>query len=142
MSDVGLPERLTRSSRTDQRSCPGHRAWVRRHHCSITGCKRLPIECAHVRGGTDGGIGLKPSDRWCISLCSYHHGEQHRIGEGRFESKYELDLLRLSTEFARRSPHWPKLQSQTKAMPDNDVTPGRDPVRKGGKTDALPPIAA
>ena len=39
------------------RSCPGHRAWVRRHDCSVRSCKRGPIECAHVRSGTDGGAG-------------------------------------------------------------------------------------
>ena len=42
------------------RSCPGHRAWVRRHVCSVRGCQRGPIECAHVRSGTDGGTGLSP----------------------------------------------------------------------------------
>jgi hypothetical protein len=82
---------------------------VRKHHCCVPGCKRTPIECAHVRLGTDGGTGLKPSDRWTISLCAYHHLEQHRIGEARFEDKYGLDLKSLAREFARRSPQWHKL---------------------------------
>lgn len=105
MADVWLPERLRKEKRHDPRSCPAHRAWVRRHHCSVSSCARLPIECAHVRGGTDGGIGIKPSDRWCVSLCSYHHAEQHRIGERAFELRYDLDLGELAKEFARRSPH-------------------------------------
>lgn len=109
MAEVRLPERLRREKREDPRSCPAHRAWVRRHHCSVLGCRRLPIECAHVRAGTDGGIGLKPSDRWCVSLCSWHHEEQHRLGQRRFESRYELDLLELAEKFARRSPHWRRL---------------------------------
>src|SRR5436305_15342556 len=50
------------------RTCAAHRAWVRRHRCSVPGCRNLPIECAHVRGGTDGGLGVKPSDKWTISL--------------------------------------------------------------------------
>ena len=91
------------------RSCPGHRAWVRRHGCSVRGCRRGPIECAHVRSGTDGGAGLKPSDKWAISLCEFHHREQHRIGERAFERKHSLDLRSLATEFARRSPHSRKL---------------------------------
>jgi hypothetical protein len=45
-----------------------------------------------VRAGAGGGVGLKPSDKWAISLCAYHHREQHRIGEPRFEDKYGLDL--------------------------------------------------
>jgi len=69
-----------------------------------------PIECAHVRRNTDGGTGLKPSDRWAISLCRAHHIEQHRIGEPAFEKRYAIDLRELAIEFARRSPHWRRVQ--------------------------------
>jgi hypothetical protein len=54
---------------------------------------------------TDGGIGLKPSDRWVISLCAQHHQEQHRVGEREFERRYGIELSSLAEEFARRSPH-------------------------------------
>ena len=91
------------------RTCPGHRAWVRRHDCSVRGCRRTPIECAHVRSATNGGTGLKPSDRWVISLCEFHHREQHRMGEKRFELKHSLDLWLMANEFARRSPFRAKL---------------------------------
>ena len=102
-----LPKKLRREETVAvaPRSCPGHRAWVRRHHCSVAGCHQRPIECAHVRRGTGGGVALKPSDKWVISLCSYHHAEQHRIGELSFERRYQLDLAELAREFARRSPH-------------------------------------
>ena len=111
MPNLRLPDRLRPArpgaNRLGQgRTCPAHRAWVRRHHCSVPGCKRLPIECAHVRTGTDGGVGLKPSDRWCISLCSFHHAEQHRIGEARFETKHGICLAELAELFTHRSPHW------------------------------------
>jgi hypothetical protein len=69
----------------------------------------LPIECAHVRRGTDGGVALKPSDRWVISLCVKHHMEQHRLGEQTFETKYGLDLVELAQTFASRSPQRTKL---------------------------------
>jgi hypothetical protein len=101
-----LPQRIDRSRKEpDGRTCPAHRAWVRRHHCCVPGCRQVPIECAHVRGGTDGGMGLKPSDRWVISLYSCHHKEQHQIGEVRFQRRYGLDLLRLAALFAKQSPH-------------------------------------
>jgi hypothetical protein len=102
-----LPNRLKqeRRSTTTERECPGHRAWVRRHHCCVPACLDTSIECAHVRTGTDGGIGLKPSDHWTVSLCSAHHAEQHRIGERRFELRYGVDLLALAKLFAARSPH-------------------------------------
>lgn len=104
-----LPPKVTAKRANGPRSCPAHRAWVRKHHCSVPGCLKLPIECAHVRRGTDGGTGLKPSDRWVISLCSKHHVEQHRLGEQTFEKKYELDLVDLAETFARRSPQRSKL---------------------------------
>ena len=40
---------------------PGHRALVRTRECSVPGCRQGPVETAHVRLGTDGGMGLKPS---------------------------------------------------------------------------------
>ena len=110
MLNSRMPKRLERPRRrADGRECPAHRAWVRRHHCSVLKCNRRPIECAHIRGGTDGGIALKPSDRWVISLCSFHHAEQHLIGEQEFERRYHLDLVGLAEEFCSRSPHWSKL---------------------------------
>lgn len=92
-------------SRSVSRTCAGHRAWVRRHRCSVAGCSGLPIECAHIRLGTDGGTGMKPSDRWTISLCRAHHLEQHSLGEPAFQAKYDLNLIDLASEFLRRSPY-------------------------------------
>jgi hypothetical protein len=66
-----------------------------------------------VRGGTDGGIGLKPSDRWLVSLCVDHHAEQHRIGEREFERRYGIEMAALAEEFSRRSPHHLKLKLLT-----------------------------
>jgi hypothetical protein len=105
-----LPLRLHKPQiKRASRAHPAHRAWVRRHHCCVPACKRLPIECAHVRCGTDGGTALKPSDRWVISLCAHHHEEQHRIGEQAFEKRYALDLKNLAKRFAKLSPHWRSL---------------------------------
>lgn len=102
-----FPKRLEREPcrRREARECPAHRAWVRRHRCCVPGCQGRPIDCAHVRTDTDGGVGLKPSDRWSISLCRDHHIEQHQIGETAFERRYDLDLRGLAGEFASRSPH-------------------------------------
>ena len=71
---------------------PSFLAFVRRHHCTCveldpTGCDG-EIEAAHVRRGTDGGVGMKPSDCYALPLCREHHAEQHRIGEQSFERKY------------------------------------------------------
>ena len=74
----------------------------------------LPIECAHVRLGTDGGTSLKPSDRWTISLCADHHREQHSLGEATFEKKYGVDLVELAEAFAERSPLRIRLRGKTR----------------------------
>ena len=104
-----LPPKVAAKRVNFSRTCPAHRAWVRKHHCSVPGCLSLPIECAHVRRGTDGGTGLKPSDCWIISLCSNHHMEQHRLGEQTFGKKYGLNLVELAEVFARTSPHRSKI---------------------------------
>lgn len=105
MPELLLPRLRPKPRReAKNRNCAGHRAWVRRHGCSVRSCNRGPVHCAHVRMGTDGGVGMKPSDRWTISLCDLHHREQHNIGETAFQAKYDLDLLALAKEFAVRSP--------------------------------------
>jgi len=93
--------------RVIEREYPGHRAWVRTHDCSIA-CRHDcsgPIECAHVRTGTDGGTGIKPHDKWCLSLCQKAHREQHDIGEPAFEKKYGINMKAIAIEFAKTSPH-------------------------------------
>lgn len=72
----------------------------------------MPIECAHVRNGTDGGTGIKPGDAWSWSACRDHHSEQHQIGEPAFERKYGLNLKALAAEFFRKSPHRHKLTAE------------------------------
>lgn len=106
MPELVFPPRTAKApAKRNLRNCAAHRAWVRRHSCSVRGCRGTPIECAHVRSGTDAGMGLKPSDRWAISLCLYHHREQHSLGETAFQEKYSMDLIQMAIEFARRSPH-------------------------------------
>jgi hypothetical protein len=108
---IRLPKRRqTNSKRKDQKRFPGHCAWVRGHRCSVPGCEEGPIECAHVRSGSNGGMGVKPSDFYSISLCRSHHEEQHRIGEEAFERRYGLVLLQLAEAFSARSPHRDKWQ--------------------------------
>lgn len=109
-----LPARIDRKSHKQDagKRSPAHRSWVRGFACCTCG-SQVAIECAHVRTGTGGGMGVKPSDRWCISLCKDCHTEQHHIGETSFAKKHKIDLKALADEFARKSPHWPKLKDMT-----------------------------
>jgi len=108
-----LPARIKHDSgkKDAGKRSPGHRAWVRGHACSACG-SRTAIECAHVRNGTDGGTGIKPSDRWCISLCKECHTRQHQIGEPAFEAAWGIDMKAIAAAFLRSSPHRHKLDAQ------------------------------
>lgn len=112
LTRMALPARIDRKSHRQDanKRSPAHRSWVRGHMCCVPGCEAVPIECAHVRNGTGGGMSVKPSDRWCISLCRDHHDMQHRFGEQTFAKSYGLNLKALAEEFARKSPHAAKLR--------------------------------
>jgi hypothetical protein len=84
---------------------------VRGHACSACG-SQSGIECAHVRTGTDGGVGIKPSDKWCISLCKECHARQHQIGEASFEKAWGISMRALAEEFYKASPHRMKLEER------------------------------
>ena len=89
-----------------------HLAWVRGHECSVSaamlikgiGCNGR-IKAAHVRTGTDGGMGVKPSDIWAIPLCCFHHAQQHAIGEIAFEAIYGINMRLIAEALAAKSPH-------------------------------------
>lgn len=106
-----LPPRIIRKSdKADKgKRSPAHRNWVRGHACSVCG-STAGIECAHVRVGTDGGTGIKPSDKWTISLCRQCHSEQHYLGERSFEAKHGINIKQLAEAFYRASPHRRKLE--------------------------------
>lgn len=108
-----LPQRISRKSDKAEkpRRSPAHRKWVRGHACSACG-SQSGIECAHVRTGTDGGTGIKPSDQWCISLCGVCHRKQHEIGEESFEKAWRINMKALAEEFYKASPHRMKLEAR------------------------------
>lgn len=80
-----------------------HCTFVRSHHCSACGAGQ-PIEVAHVRNGSDGGMGRKPSDYYTVSLCRDCHAEQHRVGEASFWKALKIDPLAMAAAFGAASP--------------------------------------
>lgn len=95
--------------RDDVREFPQHRAWIRRHGCSVPGCDRIGIEAHHVRKGIPdheaGGTALKPHDKWCVPLCREHHQENHDLGPDTFDRKHGIKLFDVAKEAQRLSPH-------------------------------------
>ena len=108
-----LPPRIRHDSgkKNAGKRSPAHRNFVRGHACCGCGATAA-IECAHVRVGTDGGVGIKPSDRWVISLCRDCHSRQHQIGEQPFEKEAGIDMKELARAFLKASPHKSKLEIQ------------------------------
>ena len=72
-----------------------HLAFVRQLPCVVCG-KAAPSDAAHVRSGSDGGAGMKPADRYCVSLCTDCHALQHQFGELTFWSTVRIDPLNVA----------------------------------------------
>ena len=104
-----LPKKAKRDGRFRSQR---HLRHVRSHYCVACGAE-APIEAAHVRLGSDGGMGSKPSDFFAVALCGGPEGchqLQHTIGEVSFWARqrdkdgHALDPRKLIDEFIRTSP--------------------------------------
>ena len=56
-------------------------------HCGKVG----KTEAAHIRMGTDGALGVKPSDRYTVPLLPDCHARQHQLGEAKFWADAHID---------------------------------------------------
>jgi len=91
-----IPHIVThRKSEPDLRRRVQHLAFVRQLPCVSCG-KAAPSEAAHVRTGTDGGVGVKPGDRYAVPLCAACHAKQHQIGELTFWSTLRIDPINVA----------------------------------------------
>ena len=91
-----IPRSLARrKSKPDVRRRVQHLVFVRQLACVSCG-KAPPSEAAHVRTGTDGGVRVKPGDRYAVPLCTACHARQHRIGELSFWSARRIDPLNVA----------------------------------------------
>lgn len=95
--DVPTPKRGP-----DPKRSASHLDFLRGLPCCA--CGRAPrSEAAHIRLGTDGGIGTKPSDRWCLPLCGADHARQHQVGEVQYWSGLGVDPYGLATHLWLKS---------------------------------------
>ena len=75
----------------NQRKAPAHLGFIRALKiCMICG-KIGEVDPMHVRGGTGGGMGLKPADKYTVPGCRQCHSKQHQIGEARFWAELGVD---------------------------------------------------
>lgn len=83
---------------------PKHLDAIRERRCLVCGTSKEVI-AAHVRKGTDGAGGKKPSDYFTLPLCDYHHRVQHSAGEVSFWNfTFALDPILTALELAMQSP--------------------------------------
>jgi hypothetical protein len=112
-----IPRRLKRpkmnvreSSRIESRA---HLQWIRGCKCVMASLDCAgDIEAAHIRNGTDGGMGQKPSDCYVVALCRHHHARQHAVGEQTFWAG--RDPLKIAAELWRISPARIKYEDKRK----------------------------
>jgi hypothetical protein len=96
MSAPRIPRTVARRKRQPNLSRRvQHLAFVRQLPCVACG-KAAPSDAAHVRTGTDGGLWVKPGDRYVVPLCTPCHAKQHRVGELTFWSALRIDPLNVA----------------------------------------------
>jgi hypothetical protein len=84
-----------RKPKPDFRRPVQHLAFIRLLPCVACG-KAAPSVAAHVRTGTDRGVGMKPGDRYAVPLCTACHAKQHRAGELTFWSALRIDPVNVA----------------------------------------------
>lgn len=74
--------------------------------CPCLSCGQDPAgEAAHVRFGSLAGIGRKPGDKTCVSLCRACHMEQHAVGELTFWTALGIAPTIIAERLWRVSPN-------------------------------------
>lgn len=88
-----MPPARIRLNRPSRQGRHKPSSWSRsREHLSFVRCLpcmkcgRVPCDAAHVRNGTDGAMGRRPSDSYAVPLCKGEgcHAYQHLVGEETF----------------------------------------------------------
>ena len=101
---MALPRRIPKPKKRSGRwKSQSHCTFLRKFACCV--CDSITaIEVSHIRLGTDGGLGRKPSDFYAIPLCKECHSRLHQRGEATFYRENNIDALTLAEEFCKASP--------------------------------------
>jgi len=80
-----------------------YRRWLTERPCLI--CAWTPCDPCHIKFADarifkppSSNIGMKASDRFCVSLCRGHHEQSHSMGEHKFWDKWHLDPIVIAGE--------------------------------------------
>lgn len=116
MLPTRAPKKQKRATRWKSQA---HRRFVTKDFaCASCGTLELVRECAHVRIGSDAGMGEKPDDWRCVPLCGGPegcHATQHRVGERSFWADYEKchgqTVEQLIASFIKASPRRQEIEA-------------------------------
>lgn len=94
MRPARIPRSVPQSKpKPDLRRNAKHRDFIRNLPCLSCGGSSPQCECAHVRASQDGGMGMRPGDRFTVPLCPMCHRLQHQYGETAFWGARGIDPL-------------------------------------------------
>jgi hypothetical protein len=118
-SGVTLPTRIPKPKKRASRwRSQAHLSFVRKHACANCG-SMVNIEAAHVRLGSESGVGQKPDDFRAVSLCGGFagcHTKQHLVGERTFWRGRDVETL--IAEFIKASPKRHEIEAVMKERED------------------------
>lgn len=95
-----IPTKAKRSSRWRSQSHLGH---VRKHACCVCDSE-VNIQAAHLRIGTDGSMGAKPSDYFATPMCGQCHNTSHTVGEVTWWHSVGKEPMTIIEELIKTSP--------------------------------------
>jgi hypothetical protein len=78
-------------TRPNPRRAAVHLAFIRDIGICIACGAEGRCQAMHVRNGSDGGMGLKPSDKFTTPGCPSCHARQHKVGELTFWGELGID---------------------------------------------------
>lgn len=82
--------------RSNERVRPKHLAFVRSLRICVCCGAVGEVDAMHVRAGTDGGMGIKPADRFTLPGCRRCHQRSHDKGELAFWAEIGIDPVDVS----------------------------------------------
>lgn len=91
IKNISKPKRRPNPKRAAE-----HLKFVRSLRICLSCGMRGNVEAMHVRRGTDGGTGTKPSDRYTVPGCRSCHEHQHRVGEITHWGELSVDPLNVA----------------------------------------------
>lgn len=89
-----IPRDVVKSARQpNPRRAVAHLDFVRDVGICLACGRTGRCQAMHIRNRTDGGMGLKPSDKFTVPGCAECHFRQHKDGEETFWTPLGIDPL-------------------------------------------------